>query len=78
MPAWRGVSYQASRNALLISGPAEFLNSSQHVQRQNLEFPQIEGTMMGIHRGSHWTVKLLFLSEQCKSRRKAQSAPRGL
>ncbi|TNN61327.1 hypothetical protein EYF80_028454 [Liparis tanakae] len=38
-----GVSYQGSCHALLISGPAEFLNPSQRV-RQPLEFPQNRGT----------------------------------
>ena len=56
---------------MLISGPAEFLNPSQRVLRQPLEFPQSRGTMIGIHRESHRTVKPLSLSEQRKGRGKA-------
>lgn len=66
-----GVSYQGSCHALLISGPAEFLNPSQHVLRQPLEFLQTKGTMLRIHTEVHWTVKLLSRSEQHEGRGKA-------
>lgn len=63
----QGVSYQGSCHALLISGPKEFLNPSQHVLRQLLELPQSKRTMIGIHREKHSTVKFLFQSEQHKA-----------
>lgn len=49
----QGVSYQGPCHALLISGPAEFLNPGQGVLRQPLEFPQTRGSMIGIHSESH-------------------------
>lgn len=71
-----GVSYQGSCHALLISGPAEFLNPGQRVLRQPLEFPRSRGTMIGIHGESQWTVKFLYLNEQYKGRgEKAGAAP---